>query len=189
MASQPGGQCGRQWDLALSSLVWLSEQLCANATESNNITYYILMYIAKKQGKSYNASALLAKGLLYHFNDEDAYIMDIRERSRLLLFRSLMGWGDVYRSHHYVPVYWPSFVAALFLRLPSEELAAVSYGMTAIQATGVRHLSILKALTQGMILNPRTRMVKMMILYNPQPTEAMTLRCVLIVCLLHLLAR
>lgn len=57
---------------------------------------------------------------------------DLRNQQRLLLFRLvhtinreqelaapmvmsyLMGWGDTYRSHHYTPIYWSSFVSALF---------------------------------------------------------------------------
>ena len=30
-----------------------------------------------------------------------------------LVISYLMGWGDVYRSHHYTPVYWSTFVCVL----------------------------------------------------------------------------
>jgi hypothetical protein len=30
-----------------------------------------------------------------------------------------MGWGDVYRSHHYTPIYWSSFVGALLKIFPT----------------------------------------------------------------------
>lgn len=87
-------------------------------------------YQTKKQGKSFNTSALMAKALLYS-NDHSDHLTDIREKNRLLLFRFfqsinreselsgpqvisyLMGWGDVFRSHHYVPLYWSSLSAYL----------------------------------------------------------------------------
>lgn len=62
-------------------------KLLLHGTGTNNITYYITGYIAKKQGKSYNMSSLLAKRLLYHFA-ETKYVHDLRERQRMLLFRS-----------------------------------------------------------------------------------------------------
>lgn len=67
----------------------------------------------------------------------DSYIRSLREQQRLLLFRVvhainreqelaapmvisyLMGWGDVKRSHHYVPVYWSSFARAIQHAFPS----------------------------------------------------------------------
>lgn len=30
----------------------------------------------------------------------------------------LMGWGDVYRSHTYSPIYWGSFLNALYTNFP-----------------------------------------------------------------------
>ena len=30
----------------------------------------------------------------------------------------LMGWGDTYRSHHYAPIYWSTFVGFLFKNFP-----------------------------------------------------------------------
>ena len=29
-----------------------------------------------------------------------------------------MGWRDTYRSHHYSPLYWSSFIRALFKEFP-----------------------------------------------------------------------
>ncbi|TFY54236.1 hypothetical protein EVJ58_g8978 [Rhodofomes roseus] len=105
-------------------------KLLTNSRETNNITFYITNYTAKKQGKTYNSSALWAKGLAYHFADT-SYLDELRERQRLLLFRAvnvlnreqelpapmavsyLMGWGDVYRSHHYTSIYWTSFISTL----------------------------------------------------------------------------
>ncbi|PSS32096.1 hypothetical protein PHLCEN_2v2137 [Hermanssonia centrifuga] len=107
-------------------------KILTNGSETKNITYYITSYAAKKQGRNYNLSAILADGYVYHLkNPRDEYIDRLRENQRLLLFRLvhtinreqelsssmviayLMKWGDVYRSHLYTAVYWSSFVAAL----------------------------------------------------------------------------
>jgi hypothetical protein len=102
---------------------------------TSNITFYVTGYIAKKQGKGHNTSSLLAQNLVQHFESND-YVDNLRERQRLLLFRAvnvlnreqevpaplavshLMGWGDVYRSHHYSPIYWGSFVGAILKTYP-----------------------------------------------------------------------
>ncbi|KAI0261451.1 hypothetical protein BC834DRAFT_472263 [Gloeopeniophorella convolvens] len=88
------------------------------------------MHATKKQGRSYKVSAIMARGLAYHFN-ESTYIEDLRNRQRLLLIQAanillreqepsgamvtsyLMGWGDRYMSHHYVNIYWASFLREL----------------------------------------------------------------------------
>ena len=90
---------------------------------------------AKKQSKSHNMSAILARGFAYH-TKQSSYMDSLRDTQRLLLFRIvntinreqelaapmvmsyLMGWGDVYRSHHYVPIFWNSFIGALVKAYP-----------------------------------------------------------------------
>ena len=99
-----------------------------------NITYYITSYQTKKQGQNFNMSAVLTKGYVFHC--QRPYVDTLRDQQRLLLFRLvhainreqelaapmvmsyLMGWGDTYRSHHYSPIYWASFVAELFQTHP-----------------------------------------------------------------------
>jgi len=63
-------------------------KLLTSGTDTNNISWYITKYSTKAQQHLSNTSALLAKGLQYHFND-DKYIDNIRDRSRLLMFRCL----------------------------------------------------------------------------------------------------
>lgn len=100
-----------------------------------SLTFYITTYQTKKQGKHHNLSAILAKGLAYH-TTQTAYVDDLRNQQRLLLFRLvhtinqeqelarpmvmtyLMGRGDTYRSHHYASIYWSSFVSALLAKFP-----------------------------------------------------------------------
>ena len=77
----------------------------------------------------------MVKGYAYHTNHSE-YIDNLRDKQQLLIFRLvhainreqelaavmvisyLMGWGDVYRSHHYTYVYWSSFVGALLKAFP-----------------------------------------------------------------------
>ncbi len=106
-------------------------KLLLTGRESGNITFYITNYATKKQGRYHNTSAILAKDLAYHI-DENPYVNELIESQRYLLFQAvnainreqelaapLVGWGDVYRSHHYVPIYWSSFSAALIRAFPS----------------------------------------------------------------------
>jgi len=93
-----------------------------NGELTRGITFYLSLYMTKKQGRSYNSSALWANQLAYHFNRTN-YNVELQERQKMLLFRAmnaitreqelaaplvmlyLMGWGDTYRSHRYVPLY------------------------------------------------------------------------------------
>ena len=92
-------------------------------------------YTTKEQHKTQNMSAILAKGYAYHLQ-YSTYLDSLRDNQRVLLFRLvntinreqelsgpmvisyLMGWGDVYRSHHYTPIYWSTFVALLLTSYP-----------------------------------------------------------------------
>jgi hypothetical protein len=107
-------------------------KLLTNGADTKNITFYVTAYHAKKQGQTHNLSAVLADGFAYHQAHPKAeYENSIWEEHRLLLFRLvnalnheqelaapmvisyLMGWGDVFRSHTYSPIYWSSFVSEL----------------------------------------------------------------------------
>ena len=108
-----------------------------NGGDTKNITFYVTSYAAKKQGKNHNISAIMANGYAYHLeHPKPEYVDSVRDQQRLLLFRLvhrinreqelaapmvmsyLMGWGDVYRSHTYSPIYWTSFLSALFNAFP-----------------------------------------------------------------------
>jgi hypothetical protein len=116
-------------------------KLLTNGSDTQNVTFYIAgSYAAKPQQKAYNVSAVLAKGYAYHLANLSSpmakYVDDLRNMQRLLLFRLfhainkeqelgapmvisyLMDWGDVYRSHQYTPIYWSSFVGALYRAFP-----------------------------------------------------------------------
>ena len=105
-------------------------KLLTNGDATMKVAWYITKYATKRQQTNSNASALLSKGLVYHFKDQK-FVNEIRERTRLLLFRAhlsvnrhseqsapqvisyLMGWGDSVFSHQYVPLYWTSVVSYL----------------------------------------------------------------------------
>ncbi|KAB5588280.1 Vacuolar membrane-associated protein IML1 [Ceratobasidium theobromae] len=108
----------------------------SNGAEARAIIWYITAYQTKKQCRSHNISALLAERLVYHFEGTD-YIEDMRNRSRLLLFRCLhslnrqmeqsgqqvmsylLGYGDTFRSHTYVPLYWAAVAGEIFRTWPN----------------------------------------------------------------------
>jgi hypothetical protein len=111
-------------------------KLITNGSETKDAAWYCTTYQTKKQQKSYNTSALMAKTLLYH-NEHSEYIDDLRDRNRLLLFRCyqninnevelsgqqimryLMGKGDTFRSHHYPHLYWSSLANYLLKHFPN----------------------------------------------------------------------
>lgn len=112
-------------------------KLLTNGRETKNITFYVTTYATKKQGRSFNMSAILAEGYAYHQRyPKPEYVDDLREGNRLLLFRLvntmnreqelaavmiisyLMGWGDSYMSHMYASIFWSSFVRTLFETFP-----------------------------------------------------------------------
>lgn len=113
-------------------------KLLTNGSDTKNITFYVSSYAGKKQAKNHNLSAVIADGFAYHeAHPKPEYIANLREQHRLLLFRLvnsinreqelagpmvvsyLMGWHDVKTSHTYTPLFWSSFVSALFRGYPS----------------------------------------------------------------------
>ena len=112
-------------------------KLLTNGRDTKNITFYVSSYAAKKQGRSYNLSSIMATTYAYHLRyPNDAYIDNIRFEQNALLRRItnainreqeiaapmvmsyLMGWGDTFCTHHYSPVYWSSFNAAILQAHP-----------------------------------------------------------------------
>ena len=103
-----------------------------NGSDTKNISFYITMYATKKQGKTYNLSAVMAQGLAYHIQHPNpSYLDDLRKQQSQLLFRLghainrqqeiavtmaityLMGKSEAVRSHMYASIYWSTFVAHL----------------------------------------------------------------------------
>jgi hypothetical protein len=112
-------------------------KLLTNGSDTRNISFYVTAYAAKKQGRSYNASAVLEKTYAYHNQHLTPEAKsDNRKRQELLLTRLmnallkeqelaavmviayLMGWGDLFKSHNYTPLYWSAFVRYLTKTFP-----------------------------------------------------------------------
>ena len=105
-------------------------KLITNGAETMDISFYVAQYVAKRQGNSSNASALLAKRLAFH-NSQERYSTDIVHLNKQLLQRCantlsreqefsgpevisyLMGWGDRFISHFFVTIYWSSVKALI----------------------------------------------------------------------------
>ncbi|KAJ2915818.1 hypothetical protein MD484_g4610, partial [Candolleomyces efflorescens] len=102
---------------------------------TQNLTWYITNYTAKKQGHSHNTSALLAQKHAYH-DLQELRAPDAVGRNKRLLQRCantlardrefsapevvsyLMDWGDRYESHFYVVLRWDAAIRALLRAYP-----------------------------------------------------------------------
>lgn len=111
-------------------------KLITNGGDTKDITWYITNYATKKQRHSFNTSALLAKRLAYHNVQEKGH-REVTDVNKKLLSRCansltreqefsgpevvsyLMGWGDRFISHHFVPIYWSGVIYALKRTYPS----------------------------------------------------------------------
>jgi len=123
-------------------------KLITSGSGTNDLAYYLFGYATKKQGRSYNQAALLAKSYLFpeyaSTNENDT---SLQEHARCLLIRCmntlareqeitgplvvtyLMGWGDTFQSHHFVPMYWKEIEQAVLAADPAlqEETDRLSY--------------------------------------------------------------
>ena len=120
------------WNPTFASVLMFNHdyKLLLNGHATRNCTFYGSTYMSKKQGRSYNQSALIANTYAYHEKDE-RYVANIRERHRILIFQCinslnkmqelsgqlvatyLLGLGDSFSSHNFVPLYWSSLAGAL----------------------------------------------------------------------------
>ena len=112
--------------------------------QTATLTYYITNYATKKQQDSSNASALLAKQLAFS-KKEDHRQMDLNKLNKKLIqscanclsrdqefsapeiMTYIMGWLDVYLSHHYVMIYWDTAAIALKRTFPAAMAAILMY--------------------------------------------------------------
>ncbi|CCO34495.1 ATP-dependent helicase RRM3 [Rhizoctonia solani AG-1 IB] len=112
-----------------------------NGAVARAIAWYITFYATKKQGTSYNQSAIIEKTHAFQVANT-VENQDARERNRQFIFRCgmslnremefsgqqamayLMGYGDTINSHTYVTIWWSSVVSALKQAFP--ELAPPS---------------------------------------------------------------
>ena len=123
-------------------------KLITSGSGTNDLAYYLFGYTAKKQGQSYNQAALLAKSHLFpdHAATQEGD-SSLQEHARHLLIQCmntlaceqeiagplvvtyLMGWGDIFQSHHFVPMYWKEIEVAVLAADPTlrEEINRSSY--------------------------------------------------------------
>jgi len=110
-------------------------KLIMNGVETNIITWYITNYMTKKQQRSSNISALLAKRLAFH-NTQAVDQGDLNSLNKRLIqhcanaltrdmefsapeiIAYLMGWGDRYESHIFTNIYWDAIEGALKIVFP-----------------------------------------------------------------------
>nr|GAT45226.1 predicted protein [Mycena chlorophos] len=103
-------------------------KVISNGAETKDITFYITLYIAKRQIQAANASALMAKGLAYKARSSRR-IKTMQDLNKRMLQRCvnilnrqhefsgpeavsyLMGWGDRFISHTYVKIYWDQIMS------------------------------------------------------------------------------
>jgi hypothetical protein len=110
-------------------------KLIMSGGETNVLTWYITNYASKKQQRSSNVSALLAKRVAFH-TVEERRRTDVTNINKRLIQRCantltrdrefsgpeimsyLMGWGDRYESHHYIGISADAIIRALKERFP-----------------------------------------------------------------------
>jgi hypothetical protein len=110
-------------------------KLIMSGGETNVLTWYITNYASKKQQRTSNVSALLARRVAFH-TVEERRRTDLTNINKRLIQRCantlsrdrefsgpeimsyLMGWGDRYESHHYVGISADAIIRALKERFP-----------------------------------------------------------------------
>ena len=106
-----------------------------NGPKTTGVTWYICSYATKKNPKFTNYSALFAKECS-RIDKENKEFVTMQEKSQTLVYRCItammrqqelpaplcvsyvMGWGDVYRSHHFVSLNWTLFHYTLLDAFP-----------------------------------------------------------------------
>jgi hypothetical protein len=113
-------------------------KLLTNGSDTRDVSWYTTKYAVKRQTKSSNMSALLARKLAYNRTGSQETNSNRQANKRLIaqcvntlsrdqelssqqVVSYIMGWGDRYLSHSYVPIYWTAVIAELRKRFPSME--------------------------------------------------------------------
>ncbi|KAF8816193.1 hypothetical protein BYT27DRAFT_7248501 [Phlegmacium glaucopus] len=110
-------------------------KLFMNGRDTNVLTWYITNYASKKQQRSSNVSALLAKRIAFHKVEEKGRVDVVNVSKRLIqrcvntltrerefsgpeVISYLMGWGDRFESHHHVSIYTDALISAVKRKYP-----------------------------------------------------------------------
>jgi hypothetical protein len=110
-------------------------KMITSGSETVDISFYISLYVAKRQANSSNVSALLAKKLAFHKRRE-RYNTDISRLNKRLFQRCantltreqefsgpevityLMAWGDRFISLFFVTIYWTNVATLIKSNYP-----------------------------------------------------------------------
>jgi hypothetical protein len=114
-------------------------KLITSGSETINISFYISLYIIKRQVNLSNASVLLAKKLAFH-RKHKRYNSDISRLNKRLLQQCantltreqefsapevisyLMGYGNHFISHNFVTIYWSAVSSLLKRKYPQMQM-------------------------------------------------------------------
>ena len=118
-------------------------KLLTNGSETRDISFYISLYVTKREANNSNSSALLVKKLAFH-KTRERYNSNVSQLNKWLLQRFantltceqefsgpevisyLMGWGDRFISHFFVMIYWLAVMSLIkhkFLMMNSKRSA------------------------------------------------------------------
>ncbi|KAF7331514.1 ATP-dependent DNA helicase [Mycena kentingensis (nom. inval.)] len=144
------------WNPTLMQLTRCNQdmKIVTNGTDTKDITFYITLYIAKRQIQAANASALFAKNAAMRDKLDARQQTNAELNKRLLqqcantlsrqhefsapeVVSYLMGWGDRFISHSYVRVYWDQMTLALRNEFPDLLPGNVCYQPTSTMEAGV----------------------------------------------------
>ena len=134
-------------------------KLIMSGGETNTLTWYITNYASKKQQRSSNVSALLAKRVAFHTVEERRRtdLTDInkrliqrcantltrdREFSSQEIVSYLMAWGDRFLSHHYVGISADAIIRALKKNFPGLSSSTAAVGLPSNDAVDERPLRV-----------------------------------------------
>lgn len=110
-------------------------KLLTNAGVTRDVAWYTTKYSSKPQNKSYNTAALLATNYAYHKNNM-SNAATLREANKKMLSQCvntltryqelssqqlvalIMGWGDRFESHSFVPIHLRFLMQQLKEALP-----------------------------------------------------------------------
>jgi hypothetical protein len=113
-------------------------KMLTNGSDTRDVSWYTTKYAVKRQAKSCNMSALLARKLAYNRTGSEETNSNRQANKRLIaqcvytlsrdqelssqqVVSYIMGWGDRYLSHCHVPIYWTAVISELRKRFPSME--------------------------------------------------------------------
>ena len=119
-------------------------------------------------------SAVMAKAYKSHLRrvSSENSIQGLQNQQQLLLFRVthainqqqelsapmvisyIMGWGDSVRSHHYSPIYWSTFLRALFKSDPSLGQGSVVNGQDNLENTSINQVETENDVTNASFHQP-----------------------------------